>query len=141
MSSSTHLKRRFAGVTLAVSLASLTSISLNNGVVVNGRMLARNGQVSLINTFSPRPLCGAGSTTPPAVEPPGGPGGVSPSAPGSTGPAGPATPGGGSTVGPGRAVPINQTRGRKATRNGRATVRLRRARPARLDSARRSAVT
>jgi hypothetical protein len=106
----------------AGNLMALTSISLNNGVVVNGRMLARNGQVSLINDVLTRPLCGAGSATPPAVEPPGGPGGpgaVSPSAPGTTGPA---TPGSGSVVSPNRAVPNGQ-RGRNATRNGRAAVR------------------
>lgn len=113
----------------AGNLMALTSISLNNGVVVNGRMLARNGQVSLINDVLTRPVCGAGSTPPPAVEPPGGPGGpgapagpgaVSPSGPGTTGPA---TPGGGSGVGPNRAVSGNQPRGRKATQNGRASVR------------------
>jgi hypothetical protein len=103
----------------AGNLMALTSISLNNGVVVNGRMLARNGQVSLINDVLTRPVCGAGSTPPPAVEPPGGPGAVSPGTPGTTGPA---APGGGSVVSPNRPVPSSQ-RGRKATRNGRAEVR------------------
>jgi hypothetical protein len=107
----------------AGNLMALTSISLNNGVVVNGRMLARNGQVSLINDVLTRPVCGVGSTSPPAVEPPGGPGAVPPTAPGTTGPTGPATPGGGSGAGPNRAVAGSQPRGRKATRNGRATVR------------------
>jgi hypothetical protein len=102
----------------AGNLMALTSISLNNGAVVNGRMLARNGQVSLINNVLTRPLCGTGSTTPPAVEPSGGPGAVPPGAPGTTGSA---TPGGGSVVGPNRAVPIGQ--GRKANQNGRAVVR------------------
>ena len=31
------------------NLMALTSISLNNGATVEGRMLARNGQISLIN--------------------------------------------------------------------------------------------
>jgi len=106
----------------AGNLMALTSISLNNGVVVNGRMLARNGQVSLINDVLTRPICGAGSTPPPTVEPPGGPGGpggpgaVPPGAPGTTG------PGGGSVVSPNRIVPSSQ-RGQKTTRNGRAEVR------------------
>jgi hypothetical protein len=103
----------------AGNLMALTSISLNDGVVVNGRMLARNGQVSLINDVLTRPLCGAGSTTPPPVEPSGGPGAVPPSAPATTGSV---TPGGGSAVSLNRAVPSGQ-RGRRATRNGRATVR------------------
>lgn len=106
----------------AGNLMALTSISLNSGVVVNGRMLARNGQVSLINDVLTRPVCGVGSTPPPTAEPPGVPGAGSPSTPGATGPAGPTTPGGGSVVSPNRIVPSTQ-RGRKATRNGRATVR------------------
>ena len=43
----------------------LTSISLKNGATVVGRMLARNGQVSLIDNVLTRPLCATGSTTPP----------------------------------------------------------------------------
>jgi hypothetical protein len=101
------------------NLMALTSISLNNGASVIGRVLARNGQVSLIDNVLTRPLCATGSTSPPAAEPPNGPGAVSPTAPGATGPA----PGAGSAVGPNRAVPVNRTRGRRATRNGRATVR------------------
>ena len=48
----------------------LTSISLNNGATVIGRVLARNGQVSLINNVLTRPLCATGSTTPPYDETP-----------------------------------------------------------------------
>jgi hypothetical protein len=103
------------------NLMALTSISLNNGASVIGRVLARNGQVSLINNVLTRPLCATGSTTPPSGEPPGGT--VPPGGPGTTGPASPAAPGGGSAVGPSRAVPVNRTKVRKATRNGRATVR------------------
>jgi hypothetical protein len=103
------------------NLMALSSISLNNGASVIGRVLARNGQVSLIDNVLTRPLCAVGSTTPPPGEPPSGT--VPPGGPGSTGPASPAAPGGGSAVGPSRAVPVNRTRVRKATRNGRATVR------------------
>ena len=79
------------------NLMALTSISLNNGASVIGRVLARNGQVSLINNVLTRPLCAAGSTPPSTTEPPSGPGAVSPTAPGTTGPA---APGAGSAVGP-----------------------------------------
>lgn len=103
------------------NLMALTSISLNNGASVIGRVLARNGQVSLINNVLTRPLCATGSTTPPSGEPPSGI--VPPGGPGTTGPASPAAPGGGSAVGSSRVVPVNRTRVRKATRNGRATVR------------------
>jgi hypothetical protein len=103
------------------NLMALESISLNNGASVIGRVLARNGQVSLINNVLTRPLCAAGSTTPPPDEPPSGT--VPPGGPGTTGPASPAAPSGGSAVGPSRAIPVNRTRVRKATRNGRATVR------------------
>jgi Ice-binding-like len=103
------------------NLMALTSISLNNGASVIGRVLARNGQVSLINNVLTRPLCATGSTTPPPGEPPSGT--VPPGGPGTTGPASPAAPGGGSAIGSNRAVPVNRTRVRKATQNGRATVR------------------
>ncbi|HMJ02630.1 MAG TPA: ice-binding family protein [Conexibacter sp.] len=43
------------------NLMALTSISLNNGATVIGRMLARNGQVSLINNVLSAPQCGTGS--------------------------------------------------------------------------------
>jgi hypothetical protein len=104
----------------AGNLMALTSISLNNGASVIGRVLARNGQISLINNVLTRPLCASETTTPPSGEPPSGT--VPPGAPGTTGPAGSGTPGGGSVVSPNRAVPVGQ-KGRKATRNGRATVR------------------
>jgi hypothetical protein len=42
------------------TLMALSSISLNNGVTVLGRMLARNDQVSLINDVLTRPLCATG---------------------------------------------------------------------------------
>jgi hypothetical protein len=104
------------------NLMALTSISLNNGASVIGRMLARNGQVSLINNVLTRPLCAVGSTSPPATEPPSGPGVLVPNAPGTTGPA---APGAGSAVGPNRAVPNAKARARarRSARNGRAVVR------------------
>jgi Ice-binding-like len=100
------------------NLMALTSISLNNGASVIGRVLARNGQISLIDNVLTRPLCAAESTPPPSSEPPNGT--VSPGAPGATGPE---TPGGESAVGPSRAVSVNRANRRGATRNGRATVR------------------
>jgi hypothetical protein len=97
------------------NLMALTSISLKKGATVLGRMLARNGQVSLIDNVLTRPSC---PTTPPSDETQGDSGGVSPGSPGNTG----------STAGPGSASPIpggtNPTREVKASpRNGRATVR------------------
>jgi Ice-binding-like len=46
------------------NLMALSSISLSNGATVIGRMLARNGQVSLINNVLTRPQCAATTTTP-----------------------------------------------------------------------------
>ncbi len=58
------------------NLMALSSISLNNAVTVEGRMLARNGQVSLINDVLSAPLCatGGGSSPPPTGTGPGGTG-------------------------------------------------------------------
>jgi hypothetical protein len=110
------------------NLMALTSISLQNGATVLGRVLARNGQVSLINNVLTRPLCATGSTPPAIPVPPVNPGPTAPgtTSPGSTTPGttGTATPGGGSGVGSGRAVPASQKRNRgKVTQNGRAAVR------------------
>lgn len=49
------------------NLMALTSISLNNGASVLGRLLARNGQISLINNVLDRPLCATGTTTTPGT--------------------------------------------------------------------------
>src|SRR6185312_13142450 len=106
------------------SLMALTSISLKNGATVLGRMLARNGQVSLINNVLTRPLCATGSTPPPSEETPGGPGGpgtVSPSAPGTTGSAPPSS---GSAVTPGRTLPGRGSRGDKGPRPSRSGTAL-----------------
>ena len=103
------------------NLMALTSISLKNGATVLGRMLARNGQVSLINNVLTRPLCATGPTTPPDEETPGGPGTVSPSAPGTSG--SPAAPSSGSPVAPGRTLPGRQAKTPRPSRNGTAVVR------------------
>jgi hypothetical protein len=105
------------------SLMALTSISLNSKATVVGRMLARNGQVSLIENTLTRPLCATGPTTPPSGETPGGPGTVSPTTPGAPG----STPGNtGSATAPNsgsRLASGRGTKGSKSSRNGRATVR------------------
>jgi hypothetical protein len=99
------------------TLMALTSISLNSNATVVGRMLARNGQVSLIENTLTRPLCATGSTTPPpSGETPGGPGTVPPTTPATT--VSTATPGSGSRVASGRGA-----KGAKSSKNGRATVR------------------
>ncbi len=93
------------------NLMALTSISLKDGATVLGRMLARNGQVSLINNVLTRPLCETGPTTPPPDETSGGPGAVSPSS------------GSGSLGAPDRALPGRQAKAPRPSRNGRAVVR------------------
>jgi hypothetical protein len=95
------------------NLMALTSISLNNGASVIGRVLARNGQISLINNVLTRPSCAPETTTPPSGEPVNGTG--------SPGTAGKRTPGNRGNRGPGNRG--NRTKGQKATRNGKATLR------------------
>lgn len=51
-----------------------TSISLNNGVLVDGRLLARNGAVTLINDRIVRSQCAPGTEQPGSGEGPGGTG-------------------------------------------------------------------
>jgi hypothetical protein len=91
------------------NLMALTDISLNNAATVLGRMLARNGQVSLINNLLTRPLCATGTVQ----------------SPGSPGAGGSVPPAGTSPV-----VPVGGTRGFRGTggstagrRNGRAVIR------------------
>ncbi len=91
----------------AGNLMALTSISLDNGATVDGRMLARNGAVTLIDNVLTRPLCANESTTPA-----GGPSsGTGATGTGATGTAG-------SAVNPSRPA-----KGRRPTRNGRAVAR------------------
>jgi hypothetical protein len=102
------------------SLMALTSISLNSNATVVGRMLARNGQVSLIENTLTRPLCATGPTTPPSGETPGGPGTVPPTTPGTTpGTTGlAAAPSNGSRLASGR-----RAKAPRSSRNGTAVVR------------------
>ncbi|HSK38247.1 MAG TPA: ice-binding family protein, partial [Arenibaculum sp.] len=86
------------------NLMALTSISLKAGATVIGRMLARNGQVSLIDNVLTRPLCADDQTTP------------SGSTPTSTAP-------GGVAAGDGEAALRARAKARRSTRNGTATVR------------------
>ena len=97
------------------NLMALTSISLKNGATVVGRMLARNGQVSLINNVLTRPLCAAGTTTTPSEGSSGGSGTV---ASGLTAAATPLTP---AQLRAKQAA--ERAKARKANRRGTALVR------------------
>ena len=102
------------------NLMALTSISLNDGATVIGRMLARNGQVSLIDNVLSRPLCATGSDTPPTPgpTPTSSDGSTSGTAPAGTSPAGPSA----AAQARARARARAQARAR-AARQGRATIR------------------
>jgi Ice-binding-like len=108
--------------TFVGNLMALTSISLKNGATVVGRMLARNGQVSLINNVLTKPLCATGTTVPPGVVPPGGsetgtsPAGVTPA---SSAPAA-GSPGTTSPAGPPRSLPAKHAPNHKPNQRGRA---------------------
>ena len=59
--------------TFVGSILALTSVSVQTGTTVDGRVLARNGQVSLDTNRITRPNCAVippGGTTPPVVVPP-----------------------------------------------------------------------
>src|ERR1044072_5829907 len=91
------------------NLMALTDISLNNGASVIGRLLARNGQISLINNVLDGSLCGTGRTPPPSTATP----------PGGSGTSGDVPP-----AGTGRAVSGSRARSRGAARRkGTASVR------------------
>ncbi|MFL5846862.1 MAG: ice-binding family protein [Solirubrobacteraceae bacterium] len=98
----------FAGTVVA-----LQSVTLNDGVTVDGRVLARNGAVTLINDVITRPACAAG-TVPDA----GGSGGTG----GTTGGGTDGTPGVDEGDTPGAATPPQITRGRCVRRAFRASV-------------------
>jgi Ice-binding-like len=104
--------------TFVGNLMALTSISLKNAATVNGRMLARNGQVSLINNVLTKPLCATGPTVPPVVGSPGGSEtgtsgtGVNTAAAGS--------PGSTSPAGSPKSLPAKHAPNRKPGRRGRA---------------------
>jgi Ice-binding-like len=101
------------------NLMALTSISLNNGASVIGRVLARNGQISLINNVLDGSQCGADTALPPPGETPSGEtsSGDTPSG-GAQGGDQPAAAGQAASQGrTGTRVP------RSARSNGRATVR------------------
>lgn len=92
------------------NLMALTDISLNNGATVFGRMLARNGQISLINNVLDGSMCGTGSTGS-ATSP-------LPTGSGTSGDA-PST-GTGTGTGAGTAGPVRQTKNPNRTRVPRA---------------------
>ena len=113
----------FLGTTTAFqgSLMALTSISLKDGATVVGRMLARNGQVSLINNVLSTPNCPEPRVIPP--EPETGQGGTagqgsgsSPSAVAIAAPGGSPT----GTTGPGSGP---RSGGNRPISNGNAVVR------------------
>ena len=120
--------------TFVGNLMALTSISLKNAATVTGRMLARNGEVTLINNVLNKPLCPTGPVEPPVVVPPGtetgtptggGAPGSTPAAgsPGATGPAVSTAAGPTRTLpakGPRNGNPGNGPRNGNPTQRGRA---------------------
>lgn len=89
------------------NVLALTTISLDSGVTVLGRMLARTGEVTLINDVLTAPGC-ATETTPTPTETGTGGGGGTTTSPGTTGTTGtttPAVPGGGKKTGGGKDNP------------------------------------
>ena len=54
-----------SGSTFVGTIMALESITIANGVSVNGRVLARNGTVTLINDIITRPTCAAAATAAP----------------------------------------------------------------------------
>lgn len=58
-----------SGSTFVGTIMALTSITMASGVTVNGRALARNGEVTLINDRITRPTCKAATATASPVAP------------------------------------------------------------------------
>jgi hypothetical protein len=111
------------------NLMALSSISVKNGAVVEGRLLARNGAVTLINDVLTRPLCATDSSPTPTDTPGDTPGGGT-GAPGSPPPGGSGSGTGSPTSANGTTVTNQRTlQGRQAkpgsrpSRNGTAIVR------------------
>jgi len=100
------------------NLMALTSISLKKQATVVGRMLARNGQVSLIDNVLTAPLCQTGSGTPPGS---GSSGGSSEQGGSSSAAANSAAAG--SAVGSGKGTSGHGKPGSNPTSEGRANVR------------------
>ena len=100
------------------NILALTSINLNDAASVKGRVLARNGSVTLIHNVLDASMCGAGTSSPPVVTPPGStPPGSTP--PGSTPVSG--APGAGGAPPTGAFRPFIRTPAR-VTRRGTARV-------------------
>jgi hypothetical protein len=111
------------------NLMALTSISLNDGASVIGRVLARNGQISLINNVLNGSTCTAPQSTPPGTTTPDGttpdgstaPGGAAPAAASPSAAAAPGARPGSAGVLAGQLPAGSRTT--LATRNGTATLR------------------
>jgi hypothetical protein len=105
-----------ASSVFAGSVIALTSISMNDSVTLNGRALARNGAVTLINDTISAAHCAAGTADG---------SGAAGTPTGGTTTGGTTTPGAGPTTGasgPGAAVPLRLRRGGCVHRFFRATV-------------------
>jgi hypothetical protein len=92
------------------NIMALTDITANNGATIQGRVLARNGQVSLNNNVLNKPACAAGSSS-------GSGGSTTTGGSGSSGSSGSGSSGSGSTATPG----MTPT-GSGVTRSGTATI-------------------
>jgi Ice-binding-like len=109
-----------SGSTFAGTILALTSITLNSGVTLDGRALARNGDVTLIDDTITRATCSAATATPsPSASPSASPA-ASPSATPSATPAAtpapsttPATPG--ATLPPTTTLPATDLPGSGST--------------------------
>jgi Ice-binding-like len=98
------------------NLMSLASISVNNGATVVGRLLAREGAVTLINDVLSAPNCATGSTPTPTPSPTAP--GTTPTATGPTATTPKPAKGGGSEKAEGKGKPGSKP----ATGNGTATI-------------------